>query len=484
MAGIKEDNTVLVLQKAIRKFKIKVSNTSVKELLLAHPHYPTLKSVCNLMEKWGIEHYPLKLSIDEIIELGRPFIAHLKLNGGQLVYIDKIENGSITYYSGKKNNHTEDFEKFSEKLSGAVVVFEANEKSGEKDYTRKRQNEILNISLLPFSLLAVLFFALLSYFSNSSAYLHQPDLTFWALVVTKLIGLTASIFLIMHELKIHNPLADKICGFGSKTDCDSVLSSNASRLFGWANWADVGLIFFSGSHIYLLGSFENKSLCLLAIISVLSLPYPIFSIYYQSVKLKKWCPFCLVVQVVLITEFIILYPALKTITFSGYDILRIAVSFIIPAAIWLVFKAYKEKSRTFDKEHYSFLQFKRNPNIFRFLLKENGFSEFAENENSLILGNPNATITVTVFLSLYCNPCADAFQKLKTLLVTCSDLKINAIFAVYEDTETQKLIDTIYYLHTEKGAVSSLDYIDKWYSMPKQLSKTLYSKEATQKNTT
>ena len=49
-----EDNTVFVLQKAIRKFKIKVTDTSIREYLLAHPYYPSLQSVCDALKKWAI----------------------------------------------------------------------------------------------------------------------------------------------------------------------------------------------------------------------------------------------------------------------------------------------------------------------------------------------------------------------------------------------------------------------------------------------
>jgi len=47
-----EDNTIFVLQKALRIHKAKVTNGSVKEFLLSHPRYPSLKSVCDGLKKW------------------------------------------------------------------------------------------------------------------------------------------------------------------------------------------------------------------------------------------------------------------------------------------------------------------------------------------------------------------------------------------------------------------------------------------------
>ncbi|NQU34134.1 MAG: thioredoxin domain-containing protein [Bacteroidetes bacterium] len=464
------DNTVFVLQKAIKKFKIKVSNSTIKEFLMAHPYYPTLKSVCDALKKWNVEYYPLKLGNDEIKALGRPFIAHLDILGGQLIFIEEIKNGIVVFYENKNEKLVDSFDNLAGKISGAVIVLEGNKHSGEKEYTLNRQNEILNKSLLPFGILAVLFFTFSIFFFNNNFNI-QYNYTFGGLVVTKLAGLTASLLLILHELKVNNPLADKICSFTLKTDCDSVLSSSASKVFGWLNWADAGLIYFAGTIIYLLGSIEKSSFGILFILSFVSLPYPVFSIYYQSVKLKKWCPFCLIVQLVLIAEFVLLFPVLKIITISEKDILLFFVSFLLPAAIWLIYNRYYYKSEKLTEDHNALNQFKRNPDIFRFLIQKNGYINFTEDKSSIVVGNPEAPITLTAFLSLYCNPCAKAFKQLKFLLHNCpSEVKIKFIFSVYNDEESQKLINLLYYLYKEKGQESALTFLDNWYSNVNRIS--------------
>lgn len=472
-----EDNTVFVLQKTIKKFKLKVSDTSIKEFLLAHPYYPSLKSVCDALKKWGIEYYPLKLETAEIMELELPFIAHLNNSGGQLAFVEEINEGKVKYFLLNEKNYLEDFEKFAKKMSGAVVLIQPNQKSREVNFKQMRQNEILGKALLPLGILALILLAAYSFSPNISSSI-QFGFIFWGLLLTKIIGLAASLFLVLHEFKIHTSLGDKICGFSSKTDCDEVLFSNTSRLFGWINWVDTGLIYFMSTLIFLLGSVESSSFGILAIISFCSLPYPIFSVYYQFVKLKKWCPFCLVVQLVLISEFLLLFQKFHFLEFSGLDILRLVNSFAIVATIWILFRVYRDKLIDYEHDHYSFLGMKRNPELFRFQLKKDGYTKFSENENSMAFGKPDAPITLTAFLSLYCTPCAEAFKKLKALLDNCPDVKINVIFSVYNDEETRKVINTLYYLHAKKGTDTTLDFLTKWYSLPKQSRKTLYSNEA------
>lgn len=473
----KEDNVVFVLQKAIKHFKIRVTETTVKSNLLAHPHYPSLKSVCDALTKWNVENYPLDLELEEIKALEMPFIAHFKAGGGQLVFVEKIKNGQVVYYLSGNKRMEGGFEKFSEKLSGAVVVFEAGKDSGEKEYRQLRQNEILSKSLLALGIISLVVWAVFIFISNTGGTAYQSGYLFWGLLVTKIIGLTASVFLVLHELKVHTLLADKICGFSSKTDCDTVLLSNASRVFGWINWADAGLIYFTGTFLYLAGTNASSSLWILAFISVLALPYPVFSIYYQAVKTKKWCPFCLIVQMVLITEFMLLLPVLLQLNISGSQFLQFGVSLLIPAAFWFLYKAYRNTTQEHNKVRYSYSGFKRNSEIFRFLLKNNRWVEIPITQDSLVLGNPDAPVTLTAFLSLYCNPCANAFKELKELLENCPEMKINAIFSVYEDEESKKLINTLYHIYRIKGSEQTVDFLYKWYIIPKQNRKILYEKE-------
>ena len=201
----KKDNVVFVLQKAIKQFKIKVTNTFVKEFLLVHPHYPSLKSVCDALKKWNVEHYPLNLEMEEIKALEMPFIAHSKISGGQFVFVDGIKNNMVTFYASEGKAINEDFEKFSEKLSGAVVVMEAGKNTGEKEYRQIRQNEILNKSLLPLSLITLFIFVVFNFISVSGGAFSSLQFIFWGLLATKILGLTASTFLVLHELKVHTP---------------------------------------------------------------------------------------------------------------------------------------------------------------------------------------------------------------------------------------------------------------------------------------
>ena len=51
------------------------------------------------------------------------------------------------------------------------------------------------------------------------------------------------------------------------------------------------------------------------------------------------------------------------------------------------------------------------------------------------------------------------------------------VFSVLKDKDTQQIINTLYYLYETNGTDATLDFLDKWYSLPKQSRKILYSNE-------
>jgi uncharacterized membrane protein len=475
---MKEDNTVFVLQKAIKALKIKVTSDSVRESLLGHPYYPTLKSISEVLKRWEVAHHVVRLEKNEIENVEIPFIAHLNSQGGQLAFVKKIRNEKVHYQTHEGKTEIEGFVEFAQKMSGVIILIETDQNNSEKSYRYKRHNEILEKTLIPAIIFCFFILTIAHLMNGAGSLLFTAPRMVIFLIATKVVGFFSSLMLVLHELKIDTPLADKICGISSNTDCDTVLSSKAARVYGWINWADTGLIFFTGSFIYLLGINDSTSLGTLGILALFALPYPIFSTYYQGIKLKKWCPFCLIVQVILIAESVILLPFVKSTSFFLLsDWISLIASVSLAGTVWLIYKSLWQQSRDKKQIRHSYLQLKRNPELFRFLLKENGFNQISIEDDSLVLGKSKASVTITAFLSLYCGPCADAFNKIKAVLEANQGINVNVLFSVYNDEQTHKVINYIYYLQAHKGNVAVIEFLQQWYSTPKKERSSLYKNQ-------
>ena len=66
MKRVTEDNTISVIQRAVRYFRIPVTKGSVKEALKSHSHYPSFKSICDTFNEWKVENYPSKYSLNSV----------------------------------------------------------------------------------------------------------------------------------------------------------------------------------------------------------------------------------------------------------------------------------------------------------------------------------------------------------------------------------------------------------------------------------
>jgi len=282
----KEDNVVGVLCQAIKGLKVKVTRSSIKEYLFSHPYYPTLKSVCDAFDKWKIENYALELNLEEMQGLNNSFIAHRNIASGQIVLVHKIDNSSVRYSVGDNTFIDEDIEIFSNTLSGAVIVFNPTKNSGQKDFALTKQNEILDSLIIPFSILGALLLIVGFVGASDSIIDFSYSWKIPVLIFTKLFGLIVSMLLVLHELKVRNPFVDKICHISDNTDCNAVLNSDSSKIFGWINWADFGFIYFVGGLIFILIAGNEGGLDILALVSILAMPYPVFSIYTQIFKIR------------------------------------------------------------------------------------------------------------------------------------------------------------------------------------------------------
>jgi ABC-type bacteriocin/lantibiotic exporter with double-glycine peptidase domain len=137
------------VQRAIRYFRVPVSNETIKESLLTNPHYPTFKSICDVLNEWGIENYPLKYETVELKDIEPPYIAHLKDGGGQLSFVTKLTGNKVYYFDSDKSRKSISLDRFLEKTSGGIILMNPSKNSGENEYSNKRQNEILNNAILP-----------------------------------------------------------------------------------------------------------------------------------------------------------------------------------------------------------------------------------------------------------------------------------------------------------------------------------------------
>ena len=460
MKRAREDNTVGIIQRAVKHYGLHVIKSSVKEALKSHPDYPTFKSICDTLNEWKIENYPLRYEVNELEDLQPPYVVHFSRGGGIIGFVTETVKEQVTYYTSYTEKRKTGRKEFFESCSGAVILLNPDEQSGEKDYQTKIKNELINKSILPLALTATLIFIIYFFYNHFASGESTYSKVILPLVFTKIAGIVLSVLLILHEFEVHLAITDKLCHLNKATNCNTVLHDKASKVFGWFGWADVGFIYFTGSFLFLLQSPSGEALSLMAILAALSVPYPMFSIYYQGFVLKKWCPMCLGVQFILITEFILLLPQLSQLSFSFDSVTRLVLSLLVIAIIYTLFILFRKEQMSGEMHYYKYLGFKKNPDILKTLLMNQPHYEISLTDGSLIFGNRKASIRITAFLSLHCSHCARAFEKIRNMLNENGDILVNLLLV----TSDNKMLTTLYNNNRQGKEAESIKLLEQWFN--------------------
>lgn len=469
-----DDNVVAVVYRMLSYYGVKITRESVTEYLKPHPDYPSLKSVCDLFEDINVRNYPLRIDENDLFSLNQPFIAHLNSEGGLLVFVYKADPNLVLYADSLKARKSMKTNDFLEKWSKVVIVIDPDRDSCEKDYKEKVANSFIGDAIIPFLISIFCLTIIHGIFENVNLNNPPKGIIFPLLIFTKSAGLFFSILLFIHELDFRTKFTDKLCHISTHADCNSVTKSRASKIFASITWADAGVTYFLAGLLLLFIIPNSTKSSIFSVMAALSLPYPVFSVLYQWLKIKKWCPLCISVQVILIAEFAILMRSIIPIELTpnliSSTIIILSIVFIILLLVKLLYLSEKEKEHT----KVELQRLKRNPKVFLSQIDSVGKIAISQKAQSLIFGNKDSEVTIVVFLSFYCSACSRKFTDLLKLITSNTKLKIQLIISPSGDEATIRLTKLILQKINAGESDKVLSILNLWYDAEKKLKQNLF----------
>ena len=163
---------------------------------------------------------------------------------------------------------------------------------------------------------------------------------------------------------------------------------------------------------------------------------------------KKWCRLCLVAVTLLWMQLIALIPQLQQIgnwKFELQYLILFSLSIIFIASLWLAFKSLLNANKEIEKEDFSNLRFKNNPDVFAALLQKQKKVDTTPFENDLQIGNADSPLQIVVACNPYCGPCAKA-HKLLEELVEKNDIGLVIRFAIRTENKEERKLQAVQYL--------------------------------------
>lgn len=161
----------------------------------------------------------------------------------------------------------------------------------------------------------------------------------------------------------------------------------------------------------------DNILVILFYLSACATPFILFSVLYQKIVVKKWCPLCLSVTGIIILEIclFLFYPSKASVFNYVQPFILLLFSFIISILILCFFKRFLQQQIESLTDKTESLRIKRNPLILASVFNRQQQTVIPQN-HQIIIGNQQAPVVITSLLNPMCQPCAKKVKSITMLL--------------------------------------------------------------------
>lgn len=429
-------NSEIITIEFLRRMGAKVTSEAVVEELRQHPDFPNLLAVNDVLNNYGLNTNAYRIPPEHLTEIPSPFIVNTKKRGQEFLIVARVDEKEAELVGNSRKPEVLSLSQFKDAFAGVILVPEdikimENKTAAKSNYFHFDQ--IRNPVILAFAILLLC----------AGGILIGNDPSPWQFITQlflKTVGLAVSILLLVQSVDHNNPLVQTLCGVG-KTNCNAILSSKAANAFNGLSWSDIGFFYFAGTWLttLIIGK-DISTRQILALLNFASLPYTVYSIYYQARVAKQWCLFCCAIQILLWFEF----GSFATIFEFQFklptndNLLIMLICMVIPAIGWLLIKPVLLKSQQVDLIEDQLRIFKYNTDVFKNLLKVKPKYAMPSPDWSIVLGNVEASTIITMVSNPYCPPCSLAHKIIDEWLTKDLDIQVRILFTANNTDEDYK----------------------------------------------
>jgi len=470
----RDDNLFTVIKVLLKEIGVSVTDTSIGEKLNFHPDFPSLLCIKDVINDFGIKSLAIQRNEEFNLEdFEIPFIASIQMEGWEKPFftlINNIEENEVNFFHPRELKWVRmNAEEFNKIELGIILLVEKGQNAEETNYKQKRKAELLASVINRSPIFLLIFFAVAGVFLSNSAQRVNPY--YLILLGLNLAGIIVSGIILALDMELENPFLMDMCFAGKKVNCSAVLNSKGAKFLS-LSWSVIGFSYFFSSFFFqiLCGS-NHLSVCVLAIISFISVAYICYSVYYQIQIVKQWCTLCLVVQAVLFSQFLIhiLNDSLSSweltsmINYYQFGLIFISVllitNFIVPTI---------KKAKTGQQYQKKWLKLKLNRKVFWASLEQQIEIPKLADELGITIGKKDAKYEIIKVCNPYCNPCSKAHPHLESLTEGSNDIRLRIIFTAYNHEADLRAAPVRHFLAiaATKSEVDLKLALNDWYNAP------------------
>jgi uncharacterized membrane protein len=461
-------NSAKIIDILFKELNIKYTSLFVKKFLKTQAQLNSPTTIIKLLEEYKIESILVQFSSTQLREAEFPMIIVLDLGNKNITYalLFELKDDHIKYILETGGIIQETIVSFIEKWSGVAILIDAQNQEPEREYEFNKKLERKKKLQLVFLLLSLIIIS--SSITWGSFNSDEPTILL-SLIVLKICGLYVTINLIKESIGIQTVLSEKICKASSFTDCQKVVNSTGNRFIG-ISLSDLGFLYFAVTFSFvILSSYNNSFWPYIYVAAILTLPFTIFSVFYQWRILKLWCPLCLIVNLLFLFEFIVLFqknfinPELPSMNhiINGLGIISsIVCLFYIIKKEWLLGQRFYSLQKRFHS-------FKNNEKIVNIIIENGEPIKDTQSLNQMEIGNLYAENELIAIIGPTCKPCSIIHFELDRLYQYFENhlsIKIIPTFSVHDELSkkvSENMVDIL-----SSNIFEKREIINSWFQIP------------------
>jgi len=390
-----------ILNRILKILNYHIEKEIIDVELNSHPDFKSFKAYTDTLNHFDIPNLAVTIPKDQFSKVIDPVLVSIQVNGKSDIALAELLDSNevkLTTDGDEKNQIHLPFKEFINLWDGTLVAIEKS--------TQKKSIKLPKLNIL------FVLFTILILIKSVNDELNVLTIVYSSLTV---VGILLSH--LIAQVAINPQFKNsKFCTFGESTDCNSVINSVSSKFIGSLSLSDLSFIYFSAIALALL---LQIGFTVLAWLSLFTLPVIVYSIYQQGIVLKKWCPLCLGIGLILGLQFAFSFSHLGLPIENDLilSLALLALSFVTIALAWLQLKPILNEKKDMVNIKQELRRFKRNYHLFTPYFQTLPQIDTTIASNDIHLGgNPNAPVKILAITNPFCKHCFAVHQMLERIL--------------------------------------------------------------------
>lgn len=447
-----------ILENFLDALDISYTKRFTRNLFEEHPHKNNMYGLKKMLDVYGVNTLGVYVEKKKLSELNFPCILHT--HGDFVIGLSCDANTIKFLQHGKETTLTHDV--FSKTWTGNALVVQETTNATEPDYKEHQRDELIS-NAKTYSIPVMLVLAVIIGLVGNWESINIFEII---RILLSCSGIFVCAMLMEKQLYGESRYGDRVCSLFHHADCSSVLDGPMAKVFG-ISWSEIGLGYFA-ANILLLVLIPSSSE-FVTVINWIAMLYGIWSIYYQWRVAKSWCMLCVIVQTIIWAMGIIAAMPYFTTPFMFSLICSLQSCIVFTISIVAVHQyasaCTTEKECVHAVQRYRVL--KANGDVAKALIEKSEYHETTLSDSSIIFGNPNAKIRLTILSNPHCNPCARMHKRVERLLsMKEKEICVQYIFSSFNET-LEDSSRYLIYCYISNHIDEALRKLASWYAKDK-----------------